>query len=419
MSVANFDWAEINVGALGAVFTGRTPPTSRADYFGEPYPFITPGDMHQGKYAFKTQRSLSPAGAALLRRIKLPPGSVCVSCIGWQMGEVIITHRDSFSNQQINAIVPSDGYDPAYLYYSFCLRKRELLSLGSAAGVRTPILNKSAFCSLRIKIPPLPTQRRIASILGAYDDLMEVNRRRIVVLEEMARRLFEEWFGQCRLSVPQDTTTVITPQATPPGWTVTTIGAAFKTALGGTPSRKRADYWAGGSIPWINSGKANELRISAPSEWITEQALRESAAKLMPAGAVVVAITGATLGQHSVLLSPMCGNQSLVGIWDVAGERREHLYRYLAAHMRSLTQQASGGAQQHINKEIVDRFPYLCPPETVLAQYNKLALPIGDLIGRLILANDKMAKSRDLLLPRLVSGKVSVKIAERELEVVT
>lgn len=191
-------WPEIRIGDLGDVFTGRTPSSEHPAYFGNDFPFLTPGDMRQGKYARTTERSLSSEGAELLKRIKLPADSVCVSCIGWQMGEAIMTDRPSFTNQQINAVVPNDRVEPSFLYYSIRPRKLELLALGTMAGVRTPILNKSAFCDLKVQVPPLPIQRRIAGIVSAYDDLIENSQRRIKILESMARALYREWFVHFR-----------------------------------------------------------------------------------------------------------------------------------------------------------------------------------------------------------------------------
>lgn len=187
-------WRDVRIGDLGEVFTGRTPPTEHSAYFGNEFPFITPGDMRQGKYARTTERSVSHKGAELLKRINIPANSICVSCIGWQMGEAIMTDRRSFTNQQINTIVPNGNVDASFLYYSLRPRKQELLSLGAATGVRTPILNKSAFCDLKVKIPPFPLQRRIAGTLSAYDELIENCQRRIRVLEAIARALYREWF---------------------------------------------------------------------------------------------------------------------------------------------------------------------------------------------------------------------------------
>lgn len=219
--MAKEQWPEVRIGDLGEVYTGRTPSTERASYFGKDYPFITPGDMHQGKYVRQTDRSLSHEGAELLKRIRLPANSICVSCIGWQMGEVIMTDRPSFTNQQINTIVPNQCVEPSFLYYSLRPRKQELLSLGAATGVRTPILNKSAFCELKVMLPPLLLQRRIAGILSAYDDLIENSQRRIRILETMARALYREWFVHFRFPGHEGSRRVSSPLGEiPEGWEV-------------------------------------------------------------------------------------------------------------------------------------------------------------------------------------------------------
>src|SRR6266699_6581356 len=89
-----------------------------------------------------------------------------------------------------------------------------------AAGAATPILNKSAFSAISIDVPPLPIQRRIASVLGAYDDLIEVNRRRIALLEEMTLGLFEEWFVRFRFPGHETVPIAETPDGLlPGGWT--------------------------------------------------------------------------------------------------------------------------------------------------------------------------------------------------------
>ncbi len=95
------------------------------------------------KWAFETERYLSDSGSNLLKRNLLPHGSVAVSCIGWQMGKVIMVSQPSFTNQQLNAIVPNQNINPDFLYYALVPWREQLLSLGSASGVRTPIINKS------------------------------------------------------------------------------------------------------------------------------------------------------------------------------------------------------------------------------------------------------------------------------------
>ena len=99
----------------------------------------------------------------------------------------------SFTNQQINSIVVNETeHDPFFVYHLLTTLRDELKA--HAGGAATPIINKTSFSEIRISVPPLPAQRRIASILSAYDDLIENNLRRVKILEEMARALYREWF---------------------------------------------------------------------------------------------------------------------------------------------------------------------------------------------------------------------------------
>ena len=214
-------WRTIKINEVGRLVTGKTPSSSKPECFGDKYPFITPTDMHDCRYASATARYLSEEGAAGQKTLKVPAGSVAVSCIGWQMGKSIVATRPSFTNQQLHTILPNDEVDSLYLYYYLCTQRVELLSLGSAAGVRTPIINKSAFGLLSIVVPPLPTQRKIASILSAYDDLIENNTRRIAILEEMAQAIYREWFVNFRFPGHENVKLVDSPLGMiPEGWEI-------------------------------------------------------------------------------------------------------------------------------------------------------------------------------------------------------
>jgi type I restriction enzyme S subunit len=135
-----------------------------------------------------------------------------------------VTSARSQSNQQINSIIVDENrFDPLVVYYRVKLLREELRK--RAAGAATPILNKSEFSKIEIQLPSLNLQRRIASILGAYDDLIEVNRRRIALLEEIAQRLFEEWFIRFRFPGHERHAISDTPDAPlPEGWRRVTLG---------------------------------------------------------------------------------------------------------------------------------------------------------------------------------------------------
>ncbi len=186
------------------------------------------------------------------------------------------------------------------------------------------------------------------------------------------------------------------------------IGDAFHVVLGGTPSRARPEFWNGGNIAWINSGKVNDLRITEASELITSLALEKSAAKLMPLQSTVIAITGATLGQVSYLEIETAANQSVVGIIDPTGVRSEWIYLTVCDRIQSIIKHASGGAQQHINKEIVSDVEVVVPPESIAKRFKLLVAPMFVQLAALTFQVQNLRRTRDLLLPRLLSGQIDV-----------
>jgi type I restriction enzyme S subunit len=400
MTAFDDTWREVRVGDLGEVLTGRTPPSTRPGCFGEVYPFITPGDMHQGKYARKTERCLSDEGAALLSRIKVPANSVCVSCIGWQMGETIITDKVSFTNQQINTIVPRASCDPSYLYYSFRLRKRELLSLGSAAGARTPILNKSAFCNLKIKLPSLPVQQRIASILGTYDDLIEVNQRRIALLEEMARQLFDEWFVRFRFpGFEKSVCQSASPDDIPLGWEVRTVEELVKRI----PVGKKYDQktvCATGSIPVLDQGRSGIIGYHDEQPGVAASE-----------GSPIIVFANHTCYKR-IIHFPFSAIQNVLPFVPHPSIPRNIYWLHWATNGLVTFNDYKGHWPEFISKSVV------VPPTDLAERFGRLAGPIARFVLKLERANDVLSRTRDLLLPRLISGELSFAAAEHDLEAV-
>ena len=105
---------------LGKIITGNTPQTSHSDYFGSDIPFITPRDMKGNRKIVQTERYLSHKGARTVKNCIIPSNSVCVSCIGSDMGKVVLTASTSVTNQQINSIIIDETNDPRFVYYLMC-----------------------------------------------------------------------------------------------------------------------------------------------------------------------------------------------------------------------------------------------------------------------------------------------------------
>lgn len=186
-------WNSYKIEELGRIVTGKTPSTQNPDNFGDKYPFITPRDMSGQKRIGRTERYLSEEGKKAVKNCLLPANSICVSCIGSDMGKVVMTSEYSVTNQQLNSVVCDDSFDPDFVYYSLVNISAELKNAGHHSTA-VPILNKTDFSGFEIEAPDLPTQRRIAAILSALDEKVELNRQTNQTLEAIAQALFKEWF---------------------------------------------------------------------------------------------------------------------------------------------------------------------------------------------------------------------------------
>lgn len=139
---------------------------------------------------------------------------------------------------------------------------------------------------------------------------------------------------------------------------------AFTTS-GGTPATGVKEYWQEGTIPWINSGELSKHDvIKKPTTYITELALQNSSAKLMPVNTVVIALTGATTGMSAILEFETSGNQSIVGIFPSKEHDSKFLLYLLQLNIEKILSFNIGSAQPHINKEIVDNLEFLYPSVT-------------------------------------------------------
>src|SRR5439155_6116308 len=130
------------------------------------YPFITPSDIPATQKHVRVERHISERGMEAHRRIQLPTKSTCVVCIGATVGKVCMADRPSISNQQINSIIPiKNEFDSDFVYYLSTTLRDSLVAF--AGGAATPIINKSAFSSIKLLVPEFAVQRKIAAILSA------------------------------------------------------------------------------------------------------------------------------------------------------------------------------------------------------------------------------------------------------------
>lgn len=197
MGGVSMEWKEVKIGDLGQIITGKTPKTAIKKNWGGKIPFLSPSDDMSNKTSPVTARTLTELGVAEVAKCLIPANSICVSCIGSDLGKVVKTDRELVTNQQINTIVPHSNVDSDFVYYLMCIVGKELNYI-SKTSTAVPIINKSTFSDWNIVIPEkVEDQRRIASILSSLDRKIELNNKINADLEEMAQAIFKNWLSEC------------------------------------------------------------------------------------------------------------------------------------------------------------------------------------------------------------------------------
>lgn len=308
--------------------------------------------------------------------------------------------------QRVACVRHNELAEQDYLYYNIFSKKFIDYVNSIHTGSAIPHISQKQIEDYKILLPNLETQRRIASILSSLDRKIEWNNKINADLEEMAQAIFKNWFVDFE---PFKDGKFVDSELgmIPEGWKVGRLGEFCKCLLGGTPSRSKEEYW-NGDVNWINSGEINKFRILEASEKITELGLAKSATKLLPKKTTVLAITGATLGQVSLLEIDTCANQSVIGVLENTEVPYEYIYPFIKDRIEMLIQHQTGGAQQHINKDNVESLIFLLPAINVLEDYFSLVSPMYKRIESLCFENLYLSLLRDTLLPRLMSGELEV-----------
>ena len=250
----------------------------------------------------------------------------------------------------------------------------------------------------------IPSQKRIASILSAYDDLIENNRRRIQLLEQAARLLYKEWFVHLRFPGHEH---VKIKDGVPEKWEEGVVSDFYSTASGGTPSRKNPDFYTG-EVPWVKTQELTGGFILSTEEKITEEAIKLSSAKQFPRHTVLVAMYGATIGQTAILSVSAATNQACCAVIPVApGTSYAHAYLFFNHFKTELVGLGQGAAQKNVSQQVIKAFKMVLPAKGLLDVFSESVCPLFDQIETLQRTNTNLTKAREVLLPRLMNGEMA------------
>jgi type I restriction enzyme S subunit len=374
---------------------------------GEPLPYLANVNVRWGEFDLADLREMRFEQHEL-DRYGLKYGDI-VMCEGGEPGRCAIwkEQRSSMMIQKaLHRIRPHDCLRPEFLYYFFLYKGRtgHLSSLFTGSTIKH--LPREKLALVEVPVPPHYIQGRIASILSAYDNLIENNRRRIQLLEQAARLLYKEWFVHLRFPGHEHTKII---DDVPEGWEKKKIAEVCKTVGGGTPSTKVSEYW-NGDITWVvpsDITNNNSLILLESERKITDRGLRESSAKMVPAETILMT-SRASVGFFALMDHEVCTNQGFINIVPYDDQSRMYLLFNLLSRVNEIRSNAKGTTYPEISKGRFREMGIIFPNKTLMVSFGEIAYGVIRQVRCLMRANTNLAKARDLLLPKLMNGEVAV-----------
>ena len=395
---------KIHISDIGKVVTGKTPRTSIAENYGGNIPFLTPSDDLSYKSVPKTGKTLTEQGLNEVKNYLLPPHSVCVSCIGSDLGKVVMTLEPTITNQQFNSIIPNRQFNADFVYYLMTLVGKELNYL-SKTSTAVPIINKSSFSNYEVKVPDFEAQKKIASILSPLDDKIELNRRINRNLEQQAQALFKAWFVDFE---PFKNGKFVDSELgkIPEEWKIGHFTDIVKVSGGGTPKTNNPLFW-NGSIPFFTPKDASDNVFTYETEkHITDLGVSNCNSPIYPAYTVFITARG-TIGKIRMAGKPMAMNQSCYALLTTKEKLEPYVYLLSLRLVNIIRKKANGAVFEAITTKDFEE-NIVIPPNEILTSFIQLVNPLFFQIHHNGLENQNLIILRDTLLPKLMSGELNV-----------
>jgi type I restriction enzyme, S subunit len=454
-------WEIYRLSDIVDIIGGGTPKTRVEEYWNGDIPWLSVVDFNgELRWVYDTEKTITQKGLEESSTKLLKKGQLIISARG-TVGEIAQLGKDMAFNQSCYGL---NGKEMLINDYLYCLLKYNVAELKTKAhGSVFDTITRKTFEQINVALPPVSEQERIAKILSDLDGKIDLNHQINQTFESMAQTIFKSWFvdfepvkakiaaieagedaegvtraamraisgkiddelDQMQAGQPENysqlkTTAGLFPSAmqdselggVPEGWEVGNFqGCCGRVESGGTPKRSEKNYW-GGNIKWLASGEVRDVIVLDTTEKITEEGLKNSSAKLWPKGTTVVAMYGATAGQVCMISSEMSANQACCALIPKP-EFGSYIFFSARNAVSSLSDRASGSAQQNLNKSLVANHECLIPEIGVMKQFENSISPFLDKWRHNEAESVNLSQLRDTLLPKLLSGEIRMSIAEK------
>lgn len=399
------EWKEVKLGEIATVKGGkRLPKGSNLSTEKNAHPYIRVRDLGNHKTINLTQafQYVDDETFKTISRYTVDENDIVISIVG-TIGLVGIVdsslHKASLTENCVKIINLKD-VDKVFLYYFLVsdLGQTEI-SKGTVGAVQAKLPIKN-IQSIELSIPPLTQQQKIASILSALDDKIELNNKINENLEQQAQAIFKSWFvdfepwgGVC----PED-------------WETDKAENFFDITIGKTPPRKEPWWFSENpnDVVWVSISDMGNcgMFISDSSEYLTQESIEKFNVKVVPTNTVLLSFK-LTVGRVAICDGEMCTNEAIAHFKSTRTEDVEYLYCYLKA-FNYQTMGSTSSIATAVNSKIIKAMPVLMPSIEHLESFHDIVAPIFSEIKE----NQKQTKNlsllRDTLLPKLMSGEIDV-----------
>lgn len=396
------EWKKSCLGDIAYVQTGPFgSQLKNSQYIHGGIPVVTVEHINNFRIKNFTYPSVSEENKNRLLKYTLIEGDIVFTRVGSVDLSAYVSNECSgwlFSSRMLRVRVQKN-VDSKFLSYYFQQKAFRDYILNVSVGATMPSINTQILKSMEVSYPSLPEQKAIASVLSSLDNKIDLLHRQNKTLESMAETLFRQWFVE---EVQDDYSDI-------------TIETVIETTSGGTPSRKQMEYYQNGNTFWVKSKELNGLFINSTEEKITDEAIKNSSAKLLPKHSILIAMYGATVGEYAVISKPMSCNQAICALKPNDNYPYTYIFMYVKTQKDELINQAVGSAQQNISQALIKKMK-VSSNLGLINKYHNTVLHMFEKIEENSKQIQTLEKLRDTLLPKLMSGEVRVNYTPEEIK---
>ncbi|MDC1234842.1 restriction endonuclease subunit S [Flavobacteriaceae bacterium] len=333
------------------------------------------------------------------KRLKFGDILICSTGVGTlgRVAQYKLNNTLATVDSHVTIVRPNDNICKLFLGLLLSGKEREIEFLAEGTTGQTE-LPRTSLGLLPINLPPLSEQKAIAKVLTAFDDKIELLQAQNKTLETMAQTFFKEWFGKHQIG-----------DELPEGWKVGKLDEVISICGGSTPSTKNPDFW-GGKINWSSPkdlSNSKGIFLLKTEKKITKEALKKISSGLLPKGTLLLS-SRAPVGYLSITQIELAINQGYIALLPQQYLSNNYMYLWLDKYMQVVKNAANGSTFLEISKTAFRNIECIIPSQDILEKFDKIIEPIFSKVLYNTKQIQSLTKTRDTLLPKLMSGQVRV-----------